>query len=347
VLAEQQRTSLDDTTTMIAFEDTVVDRESELDWETLVTSTTAVANEPAPVPGAVSSGVPIVNAIGRGTAAVGGAAWQSQVTFGTQQRPVDPRAPVVQDGREGKLFLGGITWATDEDAIREYFGRFGEVTDAAVMRNKTTGVSRGFGFVTFRDAATADSVVAGIHTIDGRRVDIKPAVPQGNAPPPLVNTADGAIDGRGPPTLPNQPLPLPVGGAPKAPGAEYGGGGRVSRKFFVGGLPSSLGDADFRAHFERFGPVSDAVVMVDRSTQRSRGFGFVTFVEESSARACAATRHELHGKFVDCKQAQPGPNEGGAQPPPLPSVPPAGGGLGGHYGPPAGGGFGAPAFRPF
>ena len=111
---------------MIAFEDTVVDRESELDWETLVTSTTAVANEPAPVPGAVSSGVPIVNAIGRGTAAVGGAAWQSQVTFGTQQRPVDPRAPVVQDGREGKLFLGGITWATDEDAIREYFGRFGK-----------------------------------------------------------------------------------------------------------------------------------------------------------------------------------------------------------------------------
>ena len=62
---------------------------------------------------------------------------------------------------------------------------------------------------------------------------------------------------------------------------------------------------------------------------------------------CAATRHELHGKFVDCKQAQPGPNEGGAQPPPLPAVPPAGGGLGGHYGPPAGGGFGAPAFRPF
>ena len=112
---------------MIAFEDTVVDRESELDWETLVTSTTAVANEPAPVSGAVSSGVPIVNAIGRGTAAVGGAAWQSQVTFGTQQRPVDPRAPVVQDGREGKLFLGGITWATDEDAIREYFGRFGGV----------------------------------------------------------------------------------------------------------------------------------------------------------------------------------------------------------------------------
>ena len=43
---------------------------------------------------------------------------------------------MVQDGREGKLFLGGITWATDEDAIREYFGRFGEVTDAAVMRNK-------------------------------------------------------------------------------------------------------------------------------------------------------------------------------------------------------------------
>lgn len=339
---------------MIAFEDTVVDRESELDWETLVTSTTAVANEPAPVPGAVSSGVPIVNAIGRGAAAVGGAAWQSQVTFGTMARPVNPNQPQQADGREGKLFLGGITWATDEDAIREYFGRFGEVTDAAVMRNKTTGVSRGFGFVTFREAATADQVIAGMHNIDGRRIDIKPAVPQGNAPPPMVNTADGALDGRGPPQMAQAPpmVPLSLG---KAPGAEYGRGGQAMRKFFVGGLPSSLGDVDFRAHFERFGPVSDAVVMVDRATQRSRGFGFVTFVEESSARACAATRHELHGKFVDVKGAQPGPNEGGAQPPSLPSVPPAGGGMGGQYGAPAGGGYGAPAgggygappFRPF
>ena len=81
---------------------------------------------------------------------------------------------------------------------------------------------------------------------------------------------------------------------PKASGAEHGGGRRVARRFFVGALAKeSTRDADLRAYFERFGAVSEAVVM------GTRGFGFVTFAEESAARACAATRHhQLHGAFI-------------------------------------------------
>lgn len=40
------------------------------------------------------------------------------------------------------------------------------------------------------------------------------------------------------------------------------------RKVFVGGLAASVTEADFRAYFERFGKVSDAIVMVDRETNR-------------------------------------------------------------------------------
>lgn len=54
------------------------------------------------------------------------------------------------------------------------------------------------------------------------------------------------------------------------------------RKLFIGGLPSDVTDHEFRTFFEHFGGVLDSVVMFDRETHRSRGFGFVTFVDPVS-----------------------------------------------------------------
>jgi RNA recognition motif-containing protein len=70
----------------------------------------------------------------------------------------------------GKLFVGGISWETDEDRLREYFGRFGEVTEAVIMRDRSTGRARGFGFVVFADATVAERVTIEKHMIDGRMV---------------------------------------------------------------------------------------------------------------------------------------------------------------------------------
>lgn len=44
-----------------------------------------------------------------------------------------------------------------------------------------------------------------------------------------------------------------------------------------------MDEAQFKTYFEKFGTVTDAVVMMDRATQRSRGFGFVTFADEVSS----------------------------------------------------------------
>jgi hypothetical protein len=70
----------------------------------------------------------------------------------------------------GKLFVGGISWETDEERLRDYFGRFGEVTEAVIMRDRNTGRARGFGFVVFADAAIAECVTMDKHMIDGRMV---------------------------------------------------------------------------------------------------------------------------------------------------------------------------------
>jgi len=54
-------------------------------------------------------------------------------------------------------------------------------------------------------------------------------------------------------------------------------------KIYVGNLPWSATDETLRTAFEPFGSVLDAIVMKDRETLRSRGFGFVTFANQSEA----------------------------------------------------------------
>ena len=49
------------------------------------------------------------------------------------------------------------------------------------------------------------------------------------------------------------------------------------RKLFIGGLSFETTDASLREHFEKWGTLTDCVVMRDPQTKRSRGFGFMTY----------------------------------------------------------------------
>ncbi|KAL6991874.1 hypothetical protein U1Q18_009985, partial [Sarracenia purpurea var. burkii] len=68
----------------------------------------------------------------------------------------------------GKLFIGGISWETNEGHLREYFQKFGEVMETVTMKDRKTGRARGFGFVVFADPAVAEIVVRKKYIIDGR-----------------------------------------------------------------------------------------------------------------------------------------------------------------------------------
>ena len=72
----------------------------------------------------------------------------------------------------GKLFIGGISWDTNEDRLRQYFQSFGDVVEAVIMKDRTTGRARGFGFVVFADPSVAERVVMEKHVIDGRTVSL-------------------------------------------------------------------------------------------------------------------------------------------------------------------------------
>lgn len=76
-------------------------------------------------------------------------------------------------------------------------------------------------------------------------------------------------------------------------------------KVFVGGLSQNVDKAALKRHFETFGEVRDAVVMMDRTTSRSRGFGFVRFAAPDAVEAVLRTPHLLDGQWIDVKRAQP------------------------------------------
>jgi len=76
-------------------------------------------------------------------------------------------------------------------------------------------------------------------------------------------------------------------------------------KLFVGGIAPQIETAELHSFFSKFGDVADAIVMLDTMTGKSRGFGFVTFKEESSAEEVLKNpKFELGGRFVQCKRAQ-------------------------------------------
>lgn len=74
------------------------------------------------------------------------------------------------DSDQGKLFIGGISWDTTEDKLKEHFSHYGDVLNTSVMREKNTGKPRGFGFVVFSDPSILDRVLEDKHVIDGRTV---------------------------------------------------------------------------------------------------------------------------------------------------------------------------------
>jgi hypothetical protein len=81
------------------------------------------------------------------------------------------RRPRNTDMGPTKLFVGGIGSGTTSADLREFFSRFGELLDAAVIVNRSTGQSRGFGFVSFRSSTDANQAIAGT---DGTELDGHP-----------------------------------------------------------------------------------------------------------------------------------------------------------------------------
>ncbi|CAH9051040.1 unnamed protein product [Cuscuta europaea] len=71
-----------------------------------------------------------------------------------------------------KVFVGGLAWETHKETMEKYFQQFGDILEAVVISDKATGRSKGYGFVTFREAEAAmRACVDASPVIDGRRAN--------------------------------------------------------------------------------------------------------------------------------------------------------------------------------
>ena len=73
-----------------------------------------------------------------------------------------------------KVVVNNLSWNTTDETLRQAFSEFGQVLDSIVMRDRDTGRSRGFGFVTFSNANEAESAISGLNEqeLDGRRIKV-------------------------------------------------------------------------------------------------------------------------------------------------------------------------------
>ena len=81
----------------------------------------------------------------------------------------------------------------------------------------------------------------------------------------------------------------------------------MSVKLYVGNLPYSFGDNELRELFAPFGEISEANIIKDKYSGRSKGFGFVTFVEKADAEKAISEVNdkEIQGRALKVNEARP------------------------------------------
>ena len=78
-----------------------------------------------------------------------------------------------------KLFVGNIEWGATEDDLQKLFSEYGDIEEAVIIKDRFSGRSKGFGFVTFvkeEDAAKAIEALDG-HDLNGRNLAVSEAKP--------------------------------------------------------------------------------------------------------------------------------------------------------------------------
>ncbi|CAA7395741.1 unnamed protein product [Spirodela intermedia] len=167
---------------------------------------------------------------------------------------------------ENKLVVLGIPWDVDTEGLREYMSKFGELDDCIVMKERSTGRSRGFGYVTFGSAEDAKKALESDHILGNRNLEVKIATPKEE----MRSSAS-----------------------------------KKATRIFVARIPSSVTESMFQDYFAKYGEITDIYMPKDQASKNHRGIGFITFESPDSVDTLMAESHELEGSTVVVDRATP------------------------------------------
>jgi len=180
---------------------------------------------------------------------------------------------------ERKLFLGGLAEETTEKDLKKVFNQFGTIMDCKVMRDASTGTSRGFGFVTFASSFMTEAAmdkapfeICGVKISPKRATPDKVRYKQTNVE--FNATLDKACEGK--------------------------------RSIFIGALRDNISEEDLEQYFSGFGRVVRACRLTDKETGEKKRFGFVDFADYGVVRKVMnITKHYIKGKRIRIDMTRP------------------------------------------
>jgi len=195
-----------------------------------------------------------------------------------------------------------------EDDIRKIFDQYGEITEVYLMRQKDEGAqSRGAAFIKFKTREEAARAIAALngrqrdkdapgllqvrfaHTKQDKTQDISrlnPMMPFSALYPGFPTTAFQTTP-EGFPGAPMNPY-VPFYQPPQTSGPGNDLRGPPGSNLFIYNIPDSYDDGDLASLFSNFGTVLSSKVQRDKSSNASKGYGFVSFDNAKSAAASIA-----------------------------------------------------------
>ncbi len=98
-----------------------------------------------------------------------------------------------------KVYVGNLPFSVDDGKLKEIFSEFGDITEATVIKDKYSGRSKGFGFVTFAEKADAERAVSEMDgkEVEGRALKVNEAKPMDPDRKPMRRSFGGDRGGGG------------------------------------------------------------------------------------------------------------------------------------------------------
>ncbi|PIN23370.1 Splicing factor 3b, subunit 4 [Handroanthus impetiginosus] len=178
-----------------------------------------------------------------------------------------------------KLFVGNLPFSVDSAGLAGLFEQVGNVQMVEVIYDKNSGRSKGFGFVTM---STVEEVKAAAKQFDGYELEGR-VLRVNTGPPPSKRENYSSRRPRG------------------------GSSSDNTNKVYVGNLAWGVDNLTLETLFREQGKVMEALVVYDRESGRSRGFGFVTYSspEEVENAVRSLDGIDLNGRSIRVSPAEP------------------------------------------